>query len=317
MDGADADDLDRVANAMITNAGRMAGTSQRIGRTIHSAPWHGRSADRFRQQWNSQHSRALIDASGFLTKGAGTLRRNAQEQRNASEGTSGALRSIDASPAAVAQGMDDVRAALLALGLGVDEVQKLLDLIGPYAKVLKIINLVLKDPALKEVLGALGHVADGVGLLGNFLTDLGEHAELPFDEAVVHAVAETGARFAVGAGTEAAAQWATTAILGAVTGGVGAVPGYFVGAAVGFVVGKIVDAGVDAAKEHGVDIYEGSGDVAVTAFRDLKAHDNDLGATAMDAAGVAGRAVLKGTENLLADGASSAKHMLSSINPLD
>jgi hypothetical protein len=52
--------------------------------SIHSSPWSGRNADLFRRKWDSEYWHSIRQASEFLKEASTDLRRNAQQQRDAS-----------------------------------------------------------------------------------------------------------------------------------------------------------------------------------------------------------------------------------------
>lgn len=84
MSGADADELDRLGVRLEQAGRRLATKAPRLRRAINDSPWHGRSADRFRQEFNSVHAKAMSDAARFLDDAHESLARNAQQQRDAS-----------------------------------------------------------------------------------------------------------------------------------------------------------------------------------------------------------------------------------------
>lgn len=88
MSGADPEALDRLGIKLERAGVRLRAQSQRLGRSLESAPWHGGNADRFRQDYRSVHMRAINDAARFLDEAYETLIRNADEQRSASSSPS-------------------------------------------------------------------------------------------------------------------------------------------------------------------------------------------------------------------------------------
>lgn len=87
MVGADADELDRLARKFDTTATALSTLAKVIGVALRAAPWFGGNADGFRRSWTSGYARDLADGAGFLQTSASVLRRNAQEQRDASAPT--------------------------------------------------------------------------------------------------------------------------------------------------------------------------------------------------------------------------------------
>jgi hypothetical protein len=101
--GADPDALDHLARALATTSGDLAATRKRLDRPVHSTPWNGREADRFRRNWDQQYGRAIVDAAAFLEEASGELRKQAEQQRRTSgdrpvTSRSPATESIDFSP---------------------------------------------------------------------------------------------------------------------------------------------------------------------------------------------------------------------------
>ena len=84
VSGADADALDRVGVQLERAGQSLRRKGQRLRSSLHAAPWRGRSADRFRSEFDSVHARAIADAARFLDDAYETLARNAREQREAS-----------------------------------------------------------------------------------------------------------------------------------------------------------------------------------------------------------------------------------------
>lgn len=85
MSGADADALDQMGVRLEHAGARLRNLGNRLQRGLNSAPWQGRSADRFRHEFNTMHARSIAEAAQFLDDAYETLRRNADEQRRASD----------------------------------------------------------------------------------------------------------------------------------------------------------------------------------------------------------------------------------------
>lgn len=309
MSGADAEALDALAQRLEAVSIRLVTRERLLGRSIHASPWEGRGADRFRSQWSNEHSRSLIDASAFLRSGSDVLRRNAEEQRAASESGGGMIRlSTPSTPAPSAAGdpADELRKLLEGMGLSVEQVKALLDKLGTAVEVLEKINKILENEALQQFLDKAGSalgVVDGVlDMVSDFLTDFVEHAHLPVDEALVHAIAETGVRFAVSEGAQAAVELLTPVIMSVVPV-VGTATGWVVGKVVGFVVGEVVDAATKGLES--TNFYNESGDVALDGYRYMKERDFDVVDIATDGARDAAQSLAEGAQNLL-EGAQNA-----------
>jgi hypothetical protein len=82
--GADADALDRVSVSVDQVVRHLDGPTRRLNGSIHGSPWSGRNADLFRRKWDSEYWHSIRLASEFLKEASTDLRRNAQQQRDAS-----------------------------------------------------------------------------------------------------------------------------------------------------------------------------------------------------------------------------------------
>jgi hypothetical protein len=91
--GADADALDRVSVSVDQVVRHLDGPTRRLNGAIHGSPWSGRNADLFRRKWDSEYRHSIRLASEFLKEASTDLRRNAQQQRDASAAGGGALAS--------------------------------------------------------------------------------------------------------------------------------------------------------------------------------------------------------------------------------
>jgi hypothetical protein len=85
MYGANPDQLDALAGQFRSAATLLAAAEKQLSAKLVSSPWHGPKADRFRADWSRRHRRDLAAARQFLAAGETALRRNAQEQRSASQ----------------------------------------------------------------------------------------------------------------------------------------------------------------------------------------------------------------------------------------
>lgn len=84
MSGADADALDRVGVQLERSSGSLRRKGKTLASALNSAPWRGRKADQYRRDFNSVHLRSINQAAQFLDDAYENLRRNADEQREAS-----------------------------------------------------------------------------------------------------------------------------------------------------------------------------------------------------------------------------------------
>lgn len=83
--GADPDQLRTTAAQFIQAADRLQGSMKGLTSFVsNAAMWRGPDSERFRSEWNGQSVFALNAAISALRSGADVLRRNADEQENAS-----------------------------------------------------------------------------------------------------------------------------------------------------------------------------------------------------------------------------------------
>lgn len=92
VQGADAGQL----RATATQLDKGASALESSAKTLHSligttTQWRGPDADRFRSQWSSSSARIIATAVDALRQAADTLRRNANEQEEASKATGGGI----------------------------------------------------------------------------------------------------------------------------------------------------------------------------------------------------------------------------------
>lgn len=106
MWGADVDALDGLARDLSAVGDTLQATRVRLQRIVHTAPWRGLGADRFRHDWDAVHGRSVADAASALQHAATLVRRHATDQRQASRDTGGATgggrSSVPLGPACIA-----------------------------------------------------------------------------------------------------------------------------------------------------------------------------------------------------------------------
>ena len=90
ISGANPDQLDALAGQFRSAATLLAAAEKQLSAKLVSSPWRGAKADRFRADWSRRYRRDLAAARQFLATGETALRRNAQEQRAASNSRGGA-----------------------------------------------------------------------------------------------------------------------------------------------------------------------------------------------------------------------------------
>lgn len=91
MYGADVAQLRALASHFEHAAEQLETQRTRLGAAVQASPWTGPSAKRFRGEWHSEHGVRLASAAGILREGGATLRRNAEQQEQASAAVGGSL----------------------------------------------------------------------------------------------------------------------------------------------------------------------------------------------------------------------------------
>ncbi len=315
--GANPDELDALAGTFDAAAGRITAIQRSLNPQINASPWHGRSAEQFRQRWSSEHLRAIRAAIAFLEHNSEGLRHNAQEQRNVSRdggpGGGPRLSPKSANPdgtgeRASSEDLDGLEGTLKALGLPADAIGLILDLLGKSKIVAGIFKEIADNKAFDTFIKGSKGFLDVGAMLVDFVTDIAEHAgEMPLDELLVHGLTETALRFAVDQGVDAAMDWGakvvTPLVLGIVLPGVGAPIGAVVGPAVGFAlkktIGEAVKFGVDVIDGH-VDAFDTLADGGVSGYRATKEQAERIGNTLEDLGDIT-HDLKEGAQNLAED----------------
>lgn len=89
--GANPEQLEAAAGRIREQSRGITGSARRLRTSVNTSPWHGRSADQFRSDFNSHYYRSLVNAAAFLESAEAELRRNAREQTEVSS-VSGSVR---------------------------------------------------------------------------------------------------------------------------------------------------------------------------------------------------------------------------------
>lgn len=85
MYGADTEQLDGLGRRMAASADQLERIRVTVRSNLYSVRWHGGDAEHARRQWDAVNGPALTRAAHGLREGAEALRRNAADQRRASE----------------------------------------------------------------------------------------------------------------------------------------------------------------------------------------------------------------------------------------
>ncbi|MEI2818541.1 MAG: hypothetical protein V9E99_19110 [Microthrixaceae bacterium] len=315
MVGADADELDGIAWQLTSRANALADIGTQLGRQLHSAPWQGARADRFRSDWSRTHATAIRSASSFLRSAAMDLARNATEQRQASGADGGSCTTIATDrpgpTTPVTDSDSDVTDDLLR------PIETFFDQLGLTEDIWKGVVKALRvtDPdALKDLGRFLAGHAEfltffktigkvlGVGeVVLDFVTDVSKQLganHLPLDEAIFHSAIFAGAKFAETAGVEKLGQ-----VIGASLGSALPVLGTAGGGFVGWAAGTGISYILSSLDDH-FGFNERAADLATEAYRDAKDLAGDLGEFASD--------VYDGGKEFIGDAYTAAKDALDS-----
>lgn len=119
--GADTEQLRATATQLTQAADRLQGTLQHLNSSVtNTMYWRGPDSERFRSEWNGRFVHVLRTAIDSLRSGAETLRRNADEQVNASRaeggGSDGAGGSTKGSPVHSPQNTHDMYGEIREMG---------------------------------------------------------------------------------------------------------------------------------------------------------------------------------------------------------
>lgn len=88
MEGADVAQLRTLASQLTKGAEQLDSASKGLHSLVNSMQWRGADAQRFRSEWNGASVHALSRAASALRDAEKVIRRNADEQENASSGKS-------------------------------------------------------------------------------------------------------------------------------------------------------------------------------------------------------------------------------------
>ena len=285
MNGADADQLERIAGTLRSAADELDGHAGSVTATLRSVAWIGGVATRFESNWSGRHRPRIASTAQYVRDAAAQLDRNAAEQRRASltsdrpsgrvapiasgATTGGALGSSSSDAGDEGAAIDRLGELFAALDLGRDG----LDALAQHAHVLDGVGVdelldVLTNDDFVSVLAALdGAIEVGdviVDLVGDFL----QHPDLALDERVVHALADAATRFGVNQGVEHAAGFLAQAGTTALLPGLGAALAPFAGQAAGAIADAVLGEIIDAVDEA-TDVVDIAADAAVDAYREL------------------------------------------------
>jgi hypothetical protein len=279
--GADAEQLDSVARQLRQAADDLDDQAAALDSTLRSVAWVGGVATRFMSNWNVASRPRLASASSFLRDAAVCLDQNGGDQRLASAvqprvdpfvETAGPVPTANSSPPVVTEGLDIADTVLEWLTSAHD----IGDLLAEGGKELAALGLsddliqFLTDQTFIAALETLDKGVDVASVVVDFISDFVENPAGALDDRIVHALADSAMRFAVGEGVDKGVEWLVTTIGTTVLPGVGTVTGAMLGKVLGpiaqTVVGEVLDA-VDGA----TDLIDMGADLFVDAYQGFKA----------------------------------------------
>lgn len=299
--GADADELERIATSLRSAADELDGHAGSVTATLRSVAWVGGVATRFGSNWNGGHRPRIISTAQYVRDAAAQLDRNAAEQRQASQSGTGGSGGAAVPPGGTTPGgttpggttpggttpgggssgpipdsespeyLGRIEDLLGSLGLARDQIEMVADLAERFkdsGEVGKLLDLLTDDNFATFLKGA-GHVLDAGSVIVDAVTDFAENPDLPFDERIVHALADTAVRFGLNQGMEFAAEWLAGAATTALLPGFGAILAPFVGDIAGAIAGEVMDVVVDAI-DGATDAVDAVADAVVAAYREVK-----------------------------------------------
>ena len=346
--GADADELEELARMLRSAADELDGHAGSVTATLRSVAWVGGVATRFGSNWSGGHRPRINSTARYVRDAAAALDRNAAEQRRASRGSTadpgdrwpassgssplagGTVSGAGPVPARSGS-LGQIDELLGGLGLARDQIEMVADLVdrlSEHGEIGRVIDL-LTDDAFVTFLRGADHVLDAGSVIVDVVGDVADHPGLPFDERIVHALADTAVRFGLSQGMEVAAEWLAGAATAALLPGFGAILAPFVGGMSGAIAGELLDVVVDVVDDaiDGVDLiadgvvatYQGVKD-AVGIVADVAEAAFEVAGGAVDLAGDAAGAVLDvggAAIDAGADLAGLAGDVVGSVNPFD
>ena len=292
MVGADADELERLAVTLRGAADDLDGHAGAMTMALRSVEWVGGVATRFGSNWRGGHRSRIAIASQHIRDAAAELDRSAAEQRAASRIDTSTPTGPPASGPAVPAYVGRVTDVLTAMGAAqghIDVVADLAQVLADRGEVAPMID-VLTDEHFVTFLRGADRVLDAGSVIIDAVTDFAEHPGLALDDRIVHALADTAARFGVEQGMEVAAEWLAGAATAALLPGFGAVLAPFVGQIAGAVAGELMDMAVDAV-DGATDAVDRLADSVVAAYQGVKSSVDVVVDVAQAAAAVVGDTV--------------------------
>lgn len=340
MYGADADELERIAGTLRSAADELDGHAGSVTTTLRSVAWVGGVATRFGANWIGGHRPRIVSTAEYVRVAAARLDRNAAEQRRAGRAVGGTgdaagavstnggtLGSSSSTAGGESPTLDRLGALLGVLGHG----RGVLDALAQHAHVLEgagvdgLLDILTNDDFV-ALLSGLDTVIEVGDVLVDLVGDFVEHPDLPFDERVVHALADASTRFGIDRGVEYAANFLVQAATTALLPGLGAALAPFAGQAAGAiadaVIGEIIES-VDGA----TDVVDIAADAAVEVYRTLEDTFGlvidaagaviDVAGDAVDLAGDAAGALVDGGGAVVGTGVDAAIAVVGSLDPFD
>lgn len=339
LHGADADELERIAGTLRTAADELEGHALSVTTTLRAVAWVGGVATRFGSNWHGGHRPRIVSTAQSVRAAAAQLDRNAAEQRTASLAAGaygpvgpgptndGTLGSSASTTTGAHPGIERLRDLLGTLGAG----SAVLDALADHADVLdhsgvdELLDVLTHDD-FASLLSGLDRLIEVGDVVVDLVSDFVEHPDLPFDERVVHALADAATRFGIDRGAEYAANFLAQAATTALLPGLGAALAPFAGQAAGAIADAVIGE-IVAAVDGATDVVDLAADAAVDAYQALKDTFGlvldaagavvDVAGDAADLAGDAADAITDVGGAVVAAGLDTAVGVVGSLNPFD
>ncbi|WP_104043814.1 WXG100 family type VII secretion target [Arthrobacter sp. ZGTC412] len=84
--GADVQQLRQLGSKLQAGASEIESQRTNLTSLLNNTEWRGPDADRFKDQWNGEHTKMLNQVAEALKEAGNKAKRNAEEQSNASQG---------------------------------------------------------------------------------------------------------------------------------------------------------------------------------------------------------------------------------------
>ncbi|RAX17554.1 hypothetical protein DC347_06330 [Pseudarthrobacter sp. AG30] len=84
--GADVEQLRQLGSKLQAGASEIETQKSTLTKLLHGTDWKGPDADKFKSEWDGQHSTLLTKVAEALKEAGSKAKRNAEQQSQASNG---------------------------------------------------------------------------------------------------------------------------------------------------------------------------------------------------------------------------------------